>query len=81
MQKLESLGQLTGGIAHDFNNLLMAILTNLDLLARDVPDTPRTKRLIDGAIKAAERGTALTNRMLAFAKRQELSPKLSTCRG
>jgi signal transduction histidine kinase len=76
MQKLESLGQLTGGIAHDFNNLLMAILTNLDLLARDVPDAPRTRRLIDGAIKAAERGTALTNRMLAFAKRQELKPEI-----
>ncbi len=76
MQKLESLGQLTGGIAHDFNNLLMAILTNLDMLARDVPDMPRTKRLIEGAIKAAERGTALTNRMLAFAKRQELKPEV-----
>ncbi len=76
MQKLESLGQLTGGIAHDFNNLLMAILTNLDMLARNIPDMPRTKRLIDGAIKAAERGTALTNRMLAFAKRQELRPEV-----
>lgn len=76
MQKLESLGQLTGGIAHDFNNLLMAILTNLDMLAREVPDMPRTKRLIEGAIKAGERGTALTNRMLAFAKRQELKPEI-----
>ncbi|HEX4040345.1 MAG TPA: response regulator [Xanthobacteraceae bacterium] len=76
MQKLESLGQLTGGIAHDFNNLLMAILTNLDLLARDLPELPRTKRLVDAAIKAAERGTALTNRMLAFAKRQELKPEI-----
>jgi signal transduction histidine kinase len=76
MQKLESLGQLTGGIAHDFNNLLMAILTNLDLLAHGQTELPKAKRLIDGAIKAAERGTALTNRMLAFAKRQELSPEI-----
>jgi signal transduction histidine kinase len=76
MQKLESLGQLTGGIAHDFNNLLMAILTNLDLLARDIPDTPRSRRLIEAAVKAAERGTALTNRMLAFAKRQDLTPEI-----
>jgi signal transduction histidine kinase len=76
MQKLESLGQLTGGIAHDFNNLLMAILTNLDLLARDIPDMPRSRRLIEAAIKAAERGTALTNRMLAFAKRQDLKPEI-----
>ncbi len=76
MQKLESLGQLTGGIAHDFNNLLMAILTNLDLLARDIAATPRSRRLIEAAIKAAERGTALTNRMLAFAKRQDLKPEI-----
>ncbi len=76
MQKLESLGQLTGGIAHDFNNLLMAILTNLDLLARDIAETPRNRRLIEAAIKAAERGTALTNRMLAFAKRQDLKPEI-----
>ncbi|MGH6980142.1 MAG: ATP-binding protein, partial [Stellaceae bacterium] len=76
MQKLESLGQLTGGIAHDFNNLLMAILTNLDMLARDKPEMRRTQRLIEAATKAAERGTALTNRMLAFAKRQELKPEI-----
>jgi len=76
MQKLESLGQLTGGVAHDFNNVLMAILANLDLLARAVPETPKSKRLIDGAIRAAERGAALTSRMLAFARRQELSPEI-----
>ena len=75
MQKLESLGQLTGGVAHDFNNLLMAILGNLDLLAQRMPNDGSTRRLIEGAIKAAERGATLTRRMLAFARRQELRPE------
>jgi signal transduction histidine kinase len=75
MQKLESLGQLTGGVAHDFNNLLMAVLGNLDLLRKYVPDNPKIRRLIDGAIQGAERGATLTKRMLAFARRQELKPE------
>jgi signal transduction histidine kinase len=75
MQKVESLGQLTGGVAHDFNNLLMAVLGNLDLLRKYIPDDPRTRRLIDGAIQGAERGAILTKRMLAFARRQELKPE------
>jgi signal transduction histidine kinase len=75
MQKLESLGQLTGGVAHDFNNLLTAILGNLDLLATRVPPNPDVTRLVEGAIKAAERGASLTKRMLAFARRQELNPE------
>ncbi len=75
MQKLESLGQLTGGVAHDFNNVMMAILGNLDLLARNLPEEGKLGRLVDGAIKAAERGATLTARMLAFARRQELRPE------
>jgi signal transduction histidine kinase len=74
MQKLESLGQLTGGVAHDFNNVLMAVLGNLDLLSRTADDAI-TRRLVDGAIQAAERGATLTKRMLAFARRQELRPE------
>jgi signal transduction histidine kinase len=74
MQKLESLGQLTGGVAHDFNNVLMAVLGNLDLL-RTMPNDGGAKRLIEGAIRAAERGATLTKRMLAFARRQELRPE------
>jgi PAS domain S-box-containing protein len=71
-QKMEMIGQLTGGVAHDFNNLLMAVLANLDLLRRHLPDDPRTTRLINGALQGAQRGAALTQRLLAFARRQDL---------
>src|SRR6202030_3377437 len=74
MQKVESLGQLTGGGAHDFNNLLMAVLGNLEILRKYIPNDARLLRLIDGAIQGAERGATLTKRMLAFARRQELQP-------
>jgi signal transduction histidine kinase len=76
MQKVESLGQLTGGVAHDFNNLLMAILGNLGLASKHTADNPKITRLIDSAVKAAERGATLTKRMLAFARRQELKPEV-----
>jgi len=76
MQKLESLGQLTGGLAHDFNNLLMAILGNLDILrSKCLPADSKLERFVDSAIQAAERGANLTQRMLAFARRQELRPE------
>jgi PAS domain S-box-containing protein len=71
-QKMEAIGQLTGGIAHDFNNLLTAILNSLELLRKWVPDQPRPQSLLNNAIFGAERGSALTARMLAFARRQEL---------
>jgi PAS domain S-box-containing protein len=71
-QKMEMIGQLTGGVAHDFNNLLMAVLGNLDLLRKHIPDDPRTARLIKGALQGAQRGAALTQRLLAFARRQDL---------
>lgn len=71
-QKMEAIGQLTGGVAHDFNNLLMAILGSLDLVRRRMPDDPKLKKLIDNAIQGAQRGANLTQRMLAFARRQEL---------
>jgi signal transduction histidine kinase len=75
MQKLESLGQLTGGVAHDFNNLLTAVLGNLEMVKKYLPENPRILRLVDGAIQGAERGANLTKRMLAFARRQELRPE------
>ena len=71
-QKMDALGQLTGGIAHDFNNLLMAVLASLELVRRRVPNDPKILSLIDNAIQGAQRGTSLTQRMLAFARRQEL---------
>jgi PAS domain S-box-containing protein len=71
-QKMETIGQLTGGVAHDFNNLLMAVMGNLDLLRKRVPNDPRLHRLIDGALQGAERGASLTQRLLAFARQQDL---------
>jgi len=71
-QKMESIGQLTGGVAHDFNNLLMAVIGNLDLLQRRYPDDLRAQRLINGALEGAKRGSSLTQRMLAFARQQDL---------
>jgi PAS domain S-box-containing protein len=71
-QKMETIGQLTGGVAHDFNNLLMAVMGNLDLLRKRLPDDPRLHRLIDGALQGAERGASLTQRLLAFARQQDL---------
>ncbi|MBV8594147.1 MAG: PAS domain S-box protein [Caulobacteraceae bacterium] len=72
-QKLDSIGQLTGGVAHDFNNLLMAILGSLELARKRIPDDPRVMRLLDNCEQAAQRGAALTQRMLAFARRQDLN--------
>ncbi|WP_211109587.1 hybrid sensor histidine kinase/response regulator [Azospirillum tabaci] len=71
-QKMEAVGQLTGGVAHDFNNLLMAVLGNLDLLRKHLPTDPKAERLISGAMQGAQRGATLTQRLLAFARRQDL---------
>jgi PAS domain S-box-containing protein len=71
-QKMEAVGQFTGGAAHDFNNLLMAILGSLEILRKRLPDDPRMLALLDNAVQGAKRGTTLTQRMLAFARRQEL---------
>ena len=74
-QKMEAIGQLTGGVAHDFNNLLAAITGSLDLLRKRLPYDPRTTPLLENAIQGAERGAVLTQRMLAFARKQELKPE------
>ena len=74
-QKMETLGQLTGGVAHDFNNLLAAVIGNLELLQRQVAGNDRAVRLVEGALSGAQRGATLTQRMLAFARQQELDPK------
>lgn len=75
-QKMEAIGQLTGGVAHDFNNLLMAVQSSISLLAKKIPADPEFKRLIDNALQGVERGAALTQRMLAFARRQDLQTEL-----
>ncbi len=75
-QKLEVVGQLTGGIAHDFNNLLTAVLGNLELLLTNVGDEDqRLKRWARNGLEAARRGAMLTQRLLAFSRRQPLDPK------
>ena len=74
-QKIDTIGQLTGGVAHDFNNLLMAMLGCLELLKKRLAGDPTAQRLLDNALKGAERGAALTQRLLAFARRQELRPE------
>src|SRR5579863_2112562 len=74
-QKMEAIGQLTGGVAHDFNNLLAAILGSADLMNRrsDVPAIMRTHLAV--IVRAAERGASLTQRLLAFSRRQALEPR------
>lgn len=75
-QKMEAIGQLTGGVAHDFNNLLQIIVGNLDTLNRNLPpDTGRLRRAASQAMTGANRAAALTQRLLAFARRQPLNPK------
>jgi PAS domain S-box-containing protein len=71
-QKIEAIGQLTGGVAHDFNNLLMVVLGSLELLRKRLPDDPKLNALLENAVQGAQRGSVLTQRMLAFARRQEL---------
>jgi PAS domain S-box-containing protein len=71
-QKLEAIGQLTGGVAHDFNNLLMVVLGSLELMRKRLPDDPKLRALLENAVEGAQRGAILTQRMLAFARRQEL---------
>ncbi|MEB6385895.1 ATP-binding protein [Klebsiella aerogenes] len=70
-QKMKAVGQLTGGLAHDFNNLLAVIIGSLELVQPDERDAPRISR----ALKAAERGALLTQRLLAFSRKQALNPQ------
>jgi PAS domain S-box-containing protein len=77
-QKMEAVGQLTGGIAHDFNNLLTGIVGSLDLLQTRLNRgrTDNVARYIDAAMTSANRAAGLTHRLLAFARRQPLVPKI-----
>ncbi len=74
-QKMEAVGQLTGGIAHDFNNMLAVVIGSLDF-ARHTDDVARLKRLIGQALKGATKAAELTQRLLAFSRRQTLVPSV-----
>ena len=76
-QKMEAVGQLTGGIAHDFNNLLTGIIGSLDMMKRRLKQnkTETLGHYIDIAMASADRASALTHRLLAFARRQPLDPR------
>jgi PAS domain S-box-containing protein len=75
-QKMEVVGQLTGGVAHDFNNLLQIIMGNLDTARRGMSEaSPRVKRALETAANGARRAASLTQRLLAFSRRQPLNPK------
>jgi len=75
-QKMEVIGQLTGGLAHDFNNVLMVIQGNLELLGMNLRSKSTEIKRIETALKAVDRAAELTRRLLAFARRQLLQPKL-----
>ncbi|MPZ34786.1 MAG: PAS domain S-box protein [Rhodospirillales bacterium] len=75
VQRMEAIGQLTGGLAHDFNNYLAVVIGNLDLLADCRFDDPEAPKLIEGALAGAQRGAELTRSLLAFSRRQPLSPR------
>ncbi|GIL40251.1 ATP-binding protein [Roseiterribacter gracilis] len=72
-QKMEAIGQLTGGVAHDFNNLLTAVIGNLDLLEARLQESP-LRRMVEQSLRAAERGAKLTSQLLAFSRKQRLTP-------
>lgn len=74
-QKMEAIGNLTGGMAHDFNNLLGVVIGNLDLLQENLSHE-RDKLFCSNALEAALRGAELTRRLLAFARRQSLQPRV-----
>ena len=75
-QRLEAIGQLTGGIAHDFNNLLTVVSGSLQLLESECADQSEAQDIIGSALRSVERGSALTNKLLAFARRQHLTPRV-----
>jgi signal transduction histidine kinase len=72
---MEAIGQLTGGVAHDFNNILAAVLGGLEIVLRRLPETPNITPLLQGAVQSAQRGVSLTQRMMAFGRRQDLQPE------
>jgi nitrogen-specific signal transduction histidine kinase/ActR/RegA family two-component response regulator len=79
-QKMETVGQLSGGIAHDFNNLLTVIIGNAELLSEQLKTRPDLRQFADDICESGERGAELTQRLLAFSRRQLLQPQAIDCR-
>ncbi len=75
-QKMEAVGHLTGGIAHDFNNMLAIVVGSLDILGRKLERGEDGRRFADAAMEGAKRAAALTQRLLAFSRRQQLAPRV-----
>jgi PAS domain S-box-containing protein len=73
-QKMEAVGQLSGGIAHDFNNLLTVIVGNAEFLSEELKSRYDLQKLADTIVQAGERGAELTQRLLAYGRRQTLNP-------
>jgi signal transduction histidine kinase len=76
MHKIEAIGRLAGGVAHDFNNILMAISSFGELLYRNMPEGDRNRRYLDEIVKATDRGSSLTQGLLAFSRKQVLSTRV-----
>ncbi|WP_262048336.1 PAS domain-containing sensor histidine kinase [Bradyrhizobium sp. Bra78] len=79
-QKMETVGQLSGGIAHDFNNLLTVIIGNAEHLSEQLKARPDLRQFADDICESGERGAELTQRLLAFSRRQLLQPQTIDCR-
>lgn len=75
-QKMEAIGRLTGGVAHDFNNLLAIAMGNLELVEEGLADRPKLRDLSHRALEAAQRGANLTQRLLAYSRKQPLRPQV-----
>jgi PAS domain S-box-containing protein len=74
-QKMQAIGQLTGGIAHDFNNLLATVIIDLELAAEKLAEDESVRELVEDAIASAQRGASLNKGLLAFSRKQHLSPR------
>ena len=75
-QKMEAVGQLAGGIAHDFNNLILSILFNTELLRGSIVATESTRTALDDIVEAVDRAKSLTSQLLAFSRRQTITPRI-----
>jgi len=76
MQKIEAVGRLAGGVAHDFNNILMAISSYAELLCGKIPEEDASRRYVDEISRATDRAASLTQGLLAFSRKQVISPKV-----